>query len=339
MSATGGKAAGGPRKAGRHLRPDPRPGPAIPSVCGEAANPCLGTTRRGRLLPQARTLAIVLGVMVAATACGGGQSRPAPSPSAAPSSGATALPSPSPTASGETSTVFVYLMRGGYLGTAHHQVAATKAIARAALTELLSGPTAVESRAGLSSQIPPGTRLLGLSISGHLATVNLSSEFSSSLGPSSALARLAQVTFTLTHLPGVSLVQFQFQGQVWTHMPGATVPLDRPVQRSDFESVLPAIFVESPAPGDALGASLRVEGTADVFEAQFRIELRDSGGNLVLSEPVMASAGTGQRGDFDATFAYQTRLPGTGQLTVFDLSARDGSRIDAVSIPVVLTAS
>jgi germination protein M len=337
MGATDGKAAGGPRGTARPLRPDQRPVLANPWKGTDAAKRWLWPTGLRRLLAPVTTLAIVLGVMAGTTACGG--SPPRPSPSVAPSAGASELPSPSPTTSSETSTVFVYLMRGSYLGTAHHRVPATRAIARAAMSELLKGPTALESQSGLSSQIPSGTKLLGLSVSGHVATADLSSEFGSSLGQSSALPRLAQVTFTLTHLPGVSRVQFQFQGQVWPNLPGAPVPLDRPVQRSDFESVLPAIFVESPAPGDALGTSLRVEGSADVFEAQFQIELRDSGGSLVLSEPVMATAGTGQRGNFDATFAYQTHLPGPGQLTAFDLSAKDGSRIDSVSIPVVLTAS
>ncbi len=304
----------------------------------EAAGRCGRAAGVRRLRPRATLLAIAFGVMVAATACGQGPARPTPSPSATPSAVDTTVPSPSPSSPTKTSTVFVYLMRGGYLGTAHHQVAATKAIARAATMELLSGPTALETQAGLSSQIPPGTKLLGLSISGHVATVNLSSEFSRAGTPSSALARVAQVTFTLTHLPGVSRVQFQFQGQVFTHLLGAAVRLDAPVQRSDFESVLPAILVESPAPGDAVSTSLRVEGSADVFEAQFRIELLDAGGKLVLAEPVMASSGTGQRGRFDATFACHTDLPGPGRLTAFDLSAKDGSRIDVISIPVVLTA-
>jgi germination protein M len=337
MGATDRQGGAELRGMPRPPRPNQRPVLATPWRQIDAAKRWLWPTGLRRLLPPATTLAIVLGVMAGATACGG--SAPRPSPSVAPSAGTSELPSPLPTASSETSTVFVYLMRGSYLGTAHHRVPATKAIARAAMSELLKGPTALESQAGLSSQIPSGTKLLGLSISGHLATVNLSSEFSGSLGQSSALARLAQVTFTLTHLPGVSRVQFQFQGQVWPNLLGAPVPLDRPVQRSDFETVLPAIFIESPAPGDALGTSLRLEGTAEVFEAQFQIELRDSGGNLLLHEPVMATVGTGQRGNFDATFAYQTLLPGPGQLTAFDLSAKDGSRIDTVSIPVLLTPS
>ncbi len=305
----------------------------------EGAGRYLRRARLGRLRTAATVMATVLGVLVAATACGEGPSRPTPSPSATPSAGATTSPSPSPTTSTAATTVYVYLMRGDHLGTAHHQVPATKAIARAAMTELLSGPTALESQAGLSSQVPQGTRLLGLSISGQVATVNLSGGFSSSGSPSSALARLAQVTFTLTHFPGVTRVQFQFQGQVVTHLLGADISLSQPVQRSDFESVLPAIFVETPAPGDAVGTSIRVVGTANVFEAQFRIELRDAGGTLVLDESVMATSGTGQRGHFDFTFPYHTHLAGAGQLTVFDLSAKDGSRIDVVSIPVVLTAS
>ncbi len=335
MSETNSRGTGGRGGPHRDFPPGERARRAGPLDWAEGASRYLRRTRLGHLPTAAAVMAAVLGVMVAATACGEGPSRPTPSPSA----GATTSPSPSPSTPAAATTVYVYLMRGDHLGTAHHQVPATKAIALAAMTELLSGPTALESQAGLSSQVPLGTRVLGLSISGQVATVNLSGEFSSSGSPSSALARLAQVTFTLTHFPGVTRVQFQFQGQVVTHLLGADVSLSQPVQRSDFESVLPAIFVETPAPGDAEGTSIRVEGTANVFEAQFRIELRDSGGNLVLDEPVMATSGTGQRGNFDLTFPYHTHLAGAGQLTAFDLSAKDGSRIDVVSIPVVLTAS
>ena len=57
-----------------------------------------------------------------------------------------------------------------------------------------------------SSAIPAGTRLLGLSIAGQIATVDLSSEFESGGGATSVLGRLAQVVYTLTQFPTVTSV-------------------------------------------------------------------------------------------------------------------------------------
>jgi hypothetical protein len=62
-------------------------------------------------------------------------------------------------------------------------------------------------------------------------------------------------------------------------------------------------------------------------------------GNLVLAEDfVTATSGSGTRGTFDATIAFdrQVEAPEEGTLVVFEASAEDGSAIHVISIPVEL---
>lgn len=73
---------------------------------------------------------------------------------------------------------------------------------------------------------------------------------------------------------------------------GAGIVLDHPSTRAGLESVAPAILVESPAPGVVVHSPLRVWGTADVFEASFRLELTDASGHVLAAQAVRASSGT-----------------------------------------------
>ena len=61
------------------------------------------------------------------------------------------------------------------------------------MEELLAGPTAQESAWGFTSEVPDGTSLLGISIEGGTARVDLSGEYDSGGGTLSMTMRLAQV--------------------------------------------------------------------------------------------------------------------------------------------------
>jgi hypothetical protein len=82
-----------------------------------------------------------------------------------------------------------------------------------------------------------------------------------------------------------------------------------------------------------------VAGTADVFEAQFRLQVLDGRRNVLADLPVLATCGTGCRGTFDVTVHYAIPTAEWGTLRVFDLSAKDGTPIDVSEIPVWLTPS
>jgi Immunoglobulin-like domain of bacterial spore germination len=101
--------------------------------------------------------------------------------------------------------------------------------------------------------------------------------------------------------------------------------------RADFEKQTPLILVESPLAFEEVPTPLRVTGTANTFEATFNYELRDSAGKVVDSNFVTATSGTGMRGTFDFTTKSVDDL---ASLVVFELSAKDGSRVNEVEIPL-----
>jgi spore germination protein GerM len=292
-------------------------------------------------------LLVVLGVV----ACGG-NAAPAPtvtvtvggSPSASPVSTPTASPSSSAAA---TMSLKVYFLRpiggsqparGPFIATAARAVPATPAPAAAAVRLLLAGPIARERAIGMSTAIPVGTTLRGLTIAGGVATVDLSGTFAVSGtvaaggGTLSTRGRLAQVVYTLTQFPSVSKgVVFRLDGRVVTVFGSQGMTLSHAQKRSDYESLTPPIFVDSPAAFAVVKGTLRVSGTADVFEATFRA--RVVRGTKQGTTTVTATSGSGTRG----TFSFALRAPGTvptGSLVVWDPSAEDGSPLHTVTIPL-----
>jgi germination protein M len=322
----------------------------VPSAARDSARPAAHRLARPSL--------VLLAALIAAAglvACGGNA---APQPiatvtvtapaSASPSVSASPAPTPSATA---VSTVSVYFLRpiggtqpdhGPFIATAHRTVPATKAVATAAMNALLGGPTAPEKGIHMSTVIPAGTTLRGLTIAHGIATVDLSGAFESGGGTLSMTGRLAQVVYTLTQFSSVSKgVVFEVDGKHVTVFGGEGIMLSHPQQRADYESVTPPIFVESPAPFDTVDGTLRSSGTADVFEATFRAKLVGagaSGASGVIAGPitVTASSGSGTRGSF--TFDLSPAGSGaSGKLVVWDASAKDGSALHTVTIPLTLT--
>lgn len=298
--------------------------------------------------------ALLVGVALGAAACGssGGGSASAgsttvppgtaPPTTSGPVTTAPATTAPPTTSSATTGTtvvtatlpVRVYLAHGDVLGVVGRAVPATGAPATAALNQLLAGPTAAERSAGFATAVPAGTRLLGVSIASGTATVNLSGEFESGGGSLSVTERLAEVVYTVTQFPTVSQVVFQLDGRPVTVFSGEGLVLDHPATRASFESVTPPILVETPVPGAVVGSRLRTTGTANVYEATFQAQVVDATGRTLVSATVHATSGTGTRGTFDTTLNLPAGLIGTGTLTVYDLSPRDGSRQDVVTVPV-----
>jgi sporulation and spore germination protein/immunoglobulin-like protein involved in spore germination len=285
---------------------------------------------------RARVLIPVL-VAVVLAGCGGSTQQGSPTTSTTRTTSTTPTRSTSTTTPpAETIDVRAYFLMGEKVAAAHRQVAVTQAVATAAMRELLAGPSAGDRDAGMATAVPAGTRLLGISIAGGTATVDLSGAFESGGGSLSMTARLAQVTFTLTQFPTVGQVVFELDGKPVTVFGGEGIMLDHPATRSSFESLAPAILVEQPGRGWTVESPFHVSGSADVYEAQFELELTDGAGHVLTRQPVHASSGTGTRGTFDTTVSFPTGSAGAATLTVFDLSPKDGTRIDVVTVPLRL---
>ena len=268
---------------------------------------------------------------------------PSGSPTSTPTTNPTTGPSeaPTPTPSG-TTIVRAYFFLDGEPGTAGlvgvlREVPETRAVATAAMNALIAGPAASERDGGISSAVPAGTQLLGLTIENGVATVDLSSEFESGGGSASVLTRLGQVVFTLTQFPTVDSVVFRIEGRTVTVFSSEGLTLDGPVARSDYEALLPAIFVDRPVWGAAIGNPARVAGSSNVFEATSQVAILDRDGRVLAEQVVTATCGTGCRGTFDVTLNYDVSRAQWGTLRVWIFSARDGSPENVRDYPVWLT--
>ena len=253
-------------------------------------------------------------------------------------SAATSTPAASPAG---TTIVRAYFVFNGELGVEGlvpvlRVVPKTTAVAAAAMSAVLAGPTDDEAGA-MSSAIPAGSRLLGITIKNGVATVDLSTEFDSGGGTASMQYRLAQVVYTVTQFTSVKSVVFQIEGQTVTVFGSEGIVLDGPQARADYEEQLPSIFVDRPAYGAAIGNPGRVAGNANVFEATFRIALLDAAGKTLVDDMVMATCGTGCRGTFDVLLGYTVSKAQWGTLRAYNLSAQDGTPEDIREYPVWLT--
>lgn len=219
------------------------------------------------------------------------------------------------TAPSETTDVRVYWLREGKVWPALRQVEESEAVARAALDELLDGPTEQEEQdLQFTTAIPEDVEVDELSIEDGVAQLELSVELPDE--------PLAQVVYTVSQFPTVSSVEVQ--GQT--------------VSRADFEDETPAVLVESPLPFEEVSSPIHATGTANTFEATFNYELTDTDGLIVDEDFVTATSGTGTRGTFDFTTAeFTIPFDGVGTLIVFELSAKDGSRINLVEVPLTMS--
>ncbi len=209
----------------------------------------------------------------------------------------------------------VYWLRDGKVWPVLRTVDATGGGADAVVVELLEGPTEREQTdLGFSTAVPAeSVRIERLDLSYGIARFTSSTEL-----PRDALA---QLVYTLTQFQNVKSVEIGEHGYT----------------RADFEDLTPAILVESPLPFEKVTSPLRVTGTANTFEAVFNYELTDTDGRIIAEDFVMATSGTGERGTLEFTVPFKVNFDGVGSLIVFELSAKDGSRINLVEIPLRMT--
>ena len=94
------------------------------------------------------------------------------------------------------------------------------------------------------------------------------------------------------------------------------------------------IEVLTPRTGDIVESGFRVEGNARTFESTVNIRLMDSEKNVLIEMFTTADApDAGQFGPFEKVINFKTGST-NGTLEVFQYSAKDGSEIDKVVIPL-----
>lgn len=102
---------------------------------------------------------------------------------------------------------------------------------------LMEGPTAAEVERGLSTSVPPDTRLLGLELDGDTVTVDLSADFARGGGSAAMQARLYQLFYTLTQPNGIDAVHLLVEGEPVTLFGGEGIMVPQPWRRSEHEGL------------------------------------------------------------------------------------------------------
>ena len=241
---------------------------------------------------------------------------------------------PEPPPTGTMSTA-VYFLRDGKIAPVGREIPTSPDAEQATVAALLEGPTADEEADGLVDAIPDGTELLGLSIEDGVATVDLDGTFDDGGGSASMQGRVAQVVATLTRFDSVEKVAFRLDGEPVDAIGGEGVVVDPPIGRLEIEEQTPQILIESPLPGDTVTSPVRLSGTANVFEANVSIEVKDQTGTVILEAFTTATSGTGTRGTFDTKLNLPT-ASGTITIVTFEASAQDGRPLHVRDVQVTI---
>src|SRR5439155_18744467 len=191
---------------------------------------------------------------------------------------------------------------------------------RAALEQLLAGPSDAERATGVSSRVADGTTLMSLSIADGVARVNLSSAVETD--PLSD----AQIVYTLSQFPTVQRVMINGQE-------------GGPLSRHDLSGQLPPIIVATPSIDATVHSPVTVSGSADVFEATVSIRILDQQGRRIADTFATATCGSGCRGTYSKTVTYSLASTQPGTIVVFEASGETGAPTHVERIPVVLSAS
>ena len=212
-------------------------------------------------------------------------------------------------------------------------------LARGAMLALLAGPGAADETRGLTSAVPPGSRLLGITVRDSSATVDLARVFESGGGATAVRMRLAQLVYTLTRVPGVRSVRLWLEGRPVEVFSGEGLDIPQPLTRADFPDFAPydedpPVVLLEPVPGSQVGEPVIVRGTANVFEAQVGLRVRDAGGRVIVQTWTTASCGTGCRGTFEKALALPDTVLGEIVIEAFAPSAEDGSDMHRVDTRV-----
>jgi hypothetical protein len=102
----------------------------------------------------------------------------------------------------------------------------------------------------------------------------------------------------------------------------------------------PAIVIDEPELGAVLQVPFAISGTADVFEAALTVQVVSADGQLICQHHIMATSGSGTRGDWSTMMAFPPPSPPAGQSAVpmvvraLNYSARDGSEENVVTVDV-----
>lgn len=203
------------------------------------------------------------------------------------------------------------------------------AVAREAVTRLLAAP----GQGGLTNLVPDGTSLLGIEVIDGVLRIDLSPEATNNPGAGAEAEQTFQqmLAHTGAQFPTVDRVQVVVAGEtvdsLWGH-----VDWSQPFEPDPF--LLSPIIIED---ADGSAGTIRLSGTANVFEATVELVLTDDTGVVVEQTFATASCGTGCRGDFDASF--EGLQPGRYTVTAREPDPSDGEGFAPFEVVVPVEVS
>lgn len=100
----------------------------------------------------------------------------------------------------------------------------------------------------------------------------------------------------------------------------------------------PSIVVAAPAAGDRVSNPVAVSGMARVFEATVSLSLKGADGSAIADGTVQSEEAAPVLSPFSGTLPFTVTANTPACLWVFEASARDGSPVNVVQVPVTLLA-
>ena len=202
----------------------------------------------------------------------------------------------------------------------------------AALRAVLTIPAPQDRAFGIRTAVPAATVIRGYSVTGSIATADLSAAFL--YGTSVSLKqRTAQVVYSLTAVPGISKVAFRIDHKVVSRIGSNGVYVAGGISRAALVAMSPAVLVTSTRPGTHVTSPFKVSGVATSFEAVVHWKLLTLSGRVITRGTTMAS--TSYRGNF--TITVNTSYHGSVHLVVgADAPRGNVDMVEPVATPLYI---
>jgi germination protein M len=220
--------------------------------------------------------------------------------------------------------VFYLRSFGGrrFLAPEWHPVPYTRAVATAALGELLEGRPLAR---GARRPFPAGAGLRSVRLDEGTITVDLTAAaLPAAAGPDRHWS-LQALVHTATQFPKVQRVAVRVEGRA----------VAGPLARDPNLPVAPIVVVEPAAGALVEGDRLVVKGDASVYEGTVGLRLRDHGGRVMAQGYATAAEGAPGRGPFAGALRF---IPPAAvhawTLEAFEVSPENGEVLYAVQLPV-----
>lgn len=133
--------------------------------------------------------------------------------------------------------VKVYFIKGSKLLAVRRYLTPGETPLRKAMVSLLSGPEEAEVKKGITSNLPPGVKILKISRQGPIAIIDFNGELENYGGGSARLrGMIAQIVYTATEIPGIEKVWIWVEGRKEVVMGGEGLVLDHPLSRQEVRN-------------------------------------------------------------------------------------------------------